>query len=116
MSGDGLTMTSPAPFLVDPVDPTQLLIGTCRLWRGPGQWNRLDQRQCRRPRCSTETADQFLLQRERADPLDGRHGASRAAGEVVYVGMYGSLNGGGTSPGHVLSATMNASGAWSAVA
>ena len=25
----------PAPFLVDPLDDTQLLIGTCRVWRGP---------------------------------------------------------------------------------
>jgi hypothetical protein len=35
VGGDGLTMTSPAPFLVDPRDHTQLLIGTCRVWRGP---------------------------------------------------------------------------------
>src|ERR1035441_8468115 len=35
VGGDGLTMTAPAPFLVDPLDSTQLLIGTCRVWRGP---------------------------------------------------------------------------------
>ena len=39
----GLTtglMSTPAPFLVDPVDPTQLLVGTCRSWRVPaaGGW------------------------------------------------------------------------------
>ena len=34
-------------------------------------------------------------------------------GEVVYVGTYGSLDGGGTAPGHVLSTTMSASGVWS---
>ena len=35
-------MPTPAPFLVDPLDPTQLLIGTCRVWRGPANgigWN-----------------------------------------------------------------------------
>ena len=38
-----------------------------------------------------------------------------SGGEVVYVGMYGSANGGGTLPGHVLSATYNtATGTWSA--
>lgn len=37
---DGYTMTTPAPFLVDPVDGTQLLVGTCRMWRVPtgGGW------------------------------------------------------------------------------
>ena len=35
VGGDGLTMNTPAPFLVDPLDATQLLIGTCRVWRGP---------------------------------------------------------------------------------
>jgi len=35
VSGDGNTMVLPAPFIVDPLDPTQLLIGTCRVWRGP---------------------------------------------------------------------------------
>ena len=28
-------MSSPAPFLIDPLDSTQLIVGTCRLWRGP---------------------------------------------------------------------------------
>jgi hypothetical protein len=31
VGGDGLTMPTPAPFLVDALDPTQLLIGTCRV-------------------------------------------------------------------------------------
>jgi hypothetical protein len=35
VGGDGLTMTEPAPFLVDPLDSSKLLIGTCRVWRGP---------------------------------------------------------------------------------
>ena len=38
-----------------------------------------------------------------------------SGGEVVYVGMYGSANGGATLPGHVLSATYNtATSTWSA--
>ncbi len=35
VGGDGYTMTTPATFLVDPLDASQLLIGTCRVWRGP---------------------------------------------------------------------------------
>ena len=46
------------------------------------------------------------LQRRRADPL---HCGNRVAGrqERVYVGMYGSANGGGNLAGHVLSATVH---------
>ena len=32
---DGFSMSAPAPFLVDPANDAQLLIGTCRVWRGP---------------------------------------------------------------------------------
>ena len=42
VSGDGDAMATPAPFLLDPIDSSQLLIGTCRIWHGPadgGQWN-----------------------------------------------------------------------------
>ena len=43
VGGDGETMPTPAPFLVDPLDDSQLLIGTCRVWRGPANgsnWTR----------------------------------------------------------------------------
>jgi hypothetical protein len=111
VGGDGLTMTSPAPFLVDPVDSTQLLIGTCRLWRGQASgigWTAanavapmFDGNQ-NSPYCNGNA----LIRSMAAIALPG-------GGEVVYVGTYGSLNGGGSSPGHVLSTAMNASGAWS---
>jgi hypothetical protein len=111
VGGDGLTMTTPAPFLVDPVDSMQLLIATCRLWRGPANgsgWTAanavapmFDGNQ-NAPYCNGNA----LIRSMAAMALPG-------GGEVVYVGTYGSLNGGGTSPGHVLSTTMSASGIWS---
>ncbi len=112
VGGDGLTMSAPAPFLVDPADPTQLLIGTCRLWRGSASgigWTTanavspmFDGDQAG-PSCSGNALVRSLA----ALPLNG-------GGEVVYVGMYGFQNGGATLPGHVLSATMSAGGTWSA--
>jgi hypothetical protein len=111
VGGDGLTMTSPAPFLVDPADSTQLLIGTCRLWRGPASgigWNAanavapmFDGNQT-----SSYCSGNALVRSMAAMGLPG-------GGEVVYVGTYGSLDGGGTAPGHVLSTTMSANGIWS---
>ncbi len=111
VGGDGLTMTSPAPFLVDPVDPTQLLIGTCRLWRGPANGKGWTAANAVAPMFDGNQTSSYcngnaLIRSIAAMALPG-------GGEVVYVGTYGSLNGGGTSPGHVLSTTMSPSGAWS---
>ncbi len=112
VADDGLTMTSPAPFLVDPQDSTQLLIGTCRLWRGPASgagWSAanavvgmLD------GNVSTASCGGDALIRSMAAM------ALPGGGEVVYVGVYGLTDGGATLAGHVLSATMNANGSWSA--
>ena len=102
---DGLTMNTPAPFMVDPLDPAQLLIGTCRVWRGPANgagWSGgnaispiLDN-----PASSASCNGDALIRSMAAKPLSG-------GGEKVYVGMYGSLDGGATLGGHVLGATVD---------
>jgi hypothetical protein len=119
VGGDGLTMTTPAPFLVDPLDSTKLLIGTCRVWRGPASglgWNSGDaissifDNQASSGPCSGDALIRSMA--AMALPVST---ALPSGGEVVYVGMYGSANGGGTLPGHVLRATYNAAtGVWSA--
>jgi hypothetical protein len=106
VGGDGSAMAFPAPFIVDPLDQTQLLIGTCRVWRGPANgvgWSganaispTLDTGALRVP-CNAGDA---LIRSMAAMPLTG-------GGEVIYVGMYGFLNGGAALPGHVLSTTIN---------
>ncbi|MDR3773475.1 MAG: choice-of-anchor D domain-containing protein [Terracidiphilus sp.] len=105
VGGDGYGMTSPAPFLVDPLDATQLLIATCRLWRGPASgvgWTKgnvispiLDS-----GALNTACSGDALIRSIAAFPL----GAGK---EAVYLGMYGSLNGGSNLPGHVLSAVVD---------
>jgi Abnormal spindle-like microcephaly-assoc'd, ASPM-SPD-2-Hydin len=106
VGGDGSAMASAAPFIVDPLDSTQLLIGTCRVWRGPANgvgWTGanaispiLDTGALNVP-CNSGDA---LIRSVAALPIAG-------GGEVIYVGMYGILNGGASLPGHVLSATIN---------
>jgi hypothetical protein len=109
VGGDGLTMIEPAPFLVDPLDTSQLLIGTCRVWRGGtngAAWTpanaispMLDG--SKSPYCSGDA----LIRSMAAMALP-------AGKEVIYVGMHGSVNGGATLPGHVLMAIFDpASGA-----
>lgn len=107
VAGDGATMTRPAPFLVDPLDPTQLLIGTCRIWRGPADssaWSGADAISpfldgvTGRTSCNGDALVRSLA----AMALPG-------GSEVIYVGMFGSLDGGVNKSGHVFSAVFNPS-------
>ena len=79
VGGDGLTMTAPAPFLVDPLD--RLAVADRNL---PGV-ARAGQRRGLEPRANAISPildggnRQLVLQRRRADSLDGRDGAARGA-------------------------------------
>lgn len=105
---DGIGMVSPAPFLVDPVDPSLLLVGTCRVWRvsATGEaWNAsnaispiLDD-----PTASGPCSGDALIRSMAAMKLV-------SGGEVVYVGTYGAANGSASLAGHVFSAVLDASG------
>ncbi|MDE3187826.1 MAG: choice-of-anchor D domain-containing protein [Acidobacteriota bacterium] len=111
VSGDGNTMTLPAPFLVDPLDSSQLLVGTCRVWRGPasGSWSGAN---AISPFLDGATGNSYCS----GDALIRTMAAlATTGGEVAYAGMYGAADGGATKAGHVFSATFNPStGAWSA--
>ncbi len=106
VGGDGDTMPTPAPFLVDPLDPTQLLVGTCRVWRGPvsGGWSLSNAISPILSSGATDTAcnGDALIRSMAALPLP-------SGGEIIYLGMYGSADYGANLPGHVLSATLNPS-------
>ncbi len=111
VANDGLTMTQPAPFVVDPLDSTQLLVATCRLWRGPpapGMWTAAN---AVTPMLGTGASNMYcsgnpLIQTIAAAPTpDG--------GEVVYAGAYGYANGGANLSGHLFKVTMGATGIWS---
>ncbi|MFZ0744440.1 MAG: sialidase family protein, partial [Terracidiphilus sp.] len=113
VSGDGYTMTTPAPFLVDPLDATQLLIGTCRVWRGPANGSGWSGANAISSFLDGVTGSPYcngnaLVRTMAAMALPG-------GGEVIYVGMDGALDGGANMAGHVLSAAFDpGSGAWSA--
>jgi Abnormal spindle-like microcephaly-assoc'd, ASPM-SPD-2-Hydin len=105
VDGDGLTMTTPAPFLVDMLDSTQLLIGTCRVWRGPANGSGWGASNAISPVLDTGATrsacnGDALIRTMAAMSLGGGN-------EVIYVGMFGAANGGANLPGHVLSAIIN---------
>lgn len=102
VAGDGDTMLLPAPFLVDPLDSSQLLIGTCRVWRGPADGSAWSSANAISPFLDGVTGSSScdgnaLIRSMAAAALPG-------GGEVIYVGMYGADDGGATIAGHVLRA------------
>jgi hypothetical protein len=105
-------MPAPAAFLVDPLDPTQLLIGTCRLWRGPANgvgWSASNAVTPVLDSGATGAAcdGDALIRSISALPLSGSALPLAGGGEVIYLGMYGSADGGANLPGHVLSVVLN---------
>lgn len=108
VNNDGLAMPTPASFLVDPLDHTQLLVGTCRVWRGTASgsgWT-----------AAANTISPILDSDSTTgscagDALIRSMAAVNVSGnEVMYVGTYGSNDGGSNLPGHILSATFNPNG------
>jgi hypothetical protein len=105
VGGDGNTMPLPAPFLVDPLDPTQLLVATCRVWRGPANGSGW----------TANNAISAILDSKASGGVCSGDALIRSiaalalagGGERIYVGMYGSANGGAILPGHVLTAIVN---------
>jgi hypothetical protein len=105
----------PAPWMLDPGNPANFIVGTCRMWRGPvtGNW-------------SSSNLLSGMLDNDGGPFCDGNAalrsvGAggsynSSQGGEQMYAGMAGPLDGGGSVPGHLYGATVPQSGgqlAWS---
>lgn len=103
VGGDGATMATPAPFVLDALDASHLLVGTCRLWRGTAS--------------SSFTALSGIFDQSTSSTTcqgDGTIAAIAAqklssTTEVIYVGMHGAEDGGGNLAGHVLRATLDTS-------
>lgn len=108
VGGDGYSMEIPAPFIVDPADSTQLLIGTCRVWRGPADGIGWDSSNGISPildnPSSTSSCNGDALIRSIA-------GLAVQGQEVIYVGMFGAADGGGILAGHVLRGVIFTNGA-----
>jgi hypothetical protein len=106
VDNDGDDMLVPAAFLVDPLETDDLLVATCRVWRGTSSapWTSanaiipiLDNVSSPGP-CSGDA----LIRSMAAMPL-------ASGSEIIYVGTYGSATYGSLLPGYVESAVYNPS-------
>ena len=101
-----------APWLLDPDVSTEVMIGTCRVWRGPAGsgalWSSSNaiSRLLAGPQNSACASTNGVIRSLAAGgAISSATTAQNAGAQVIYAGMAGKLDGGGTSGGHLFSTT-----------
>ena len=97
------------PFLLDPALASDVLIGTCRVWRGAGQsgatWPGANAigAMFGGPQNSlcNGTSNPSVRSLAAGGPASGAVAAQNAGSTVLYAGLAGKLDGGGNYGGHV---------------
>jgi hypothetical protein len=115
------------PFLLDPMLATDVLIGTCRVWRGPAQsgagWPGSNAISAsfggpQNAACSAAT-NPMVRALAAGGSASGSTMAQDAGSTVLYAGLAGTLDGGLTTGGHVfanhVAGTAGASTVWTDV-
>ena len=100
--------TIPAPWILDPQNPASVIVGTCRVWRGPASgsgWSQLNLLSTMLDLGQGSFCDGNA---EILSLAAGVNTSGTAAGsEQLYAGIAGTLNGGGLVPGHLFTASVN---------
>ncbi len=109
VENDANYFTDPAPWILDPLNTANLLLGTCRVWRGPATggsgWSSANLLSPILDGNQQSFCDGNAELRSIAAGLD----ASASSGsEQMYAGMAGPYDGGGTIPGHIFTSTVPA--------
>jgi hypothetical protein len=116
-----------APFVLDPALSTDVLVGTCRVWRGvagsgagwPGA-NAISTEMGGTLTGVCGGTSALVRSLGAGGPASGAGSAQDAGSTVLYAGMAGTLDGGGTAAGHVFAnyaaGTAGAGTAWTDVA
>ena len=105
-----------APWLLDPALPSNVLIGTCRVWRGPASdgtlWssaNAVSIIFAGTGSAGCSATSPALVRSLGAGGLGSNAGAAQNTGStVLYAGMAGVLDGGGTYGGHLFATASGA--------
>ena len=100
--------TIPAPWILDPLNTSNIILGTCRIWRGPATgsgWSQLNLLSSmldndQEPSCDGNAEVRSLA----AVPITS---ATSPASEQLYAGIAGVYDGGGLIPGHIFTAAID---------
>jgi len=109
---DGDDSLIDAPWILDPAFSSDVLIGTCRLWRGPSgngsSWsssNAISKLLAGPQNASCGSTNPLVRSLAAGGPASSAPAAQNAGSSVLYAGMAGSLDGGGSFGGHLFSTT-----------
>lgn len=118
-----LSLTN-TPWLLDPALPSNVIIGTCRVWRGPAVdgslWSSVNVISrmlagSQSPACAT--TNPVLRSLAAGGAISNATSAQNAGSQVIYAGMAGTRDGGGSAGGHLFvtqaAGTANSASAWS---
>jgi large repetitive protein len=101
-----------APWILDPGLPANVIVGTCRLWRGPADngnlWsssNAVSKLLGGPQNSACATTNPVVRSLAAAGPGSNAVAAQNAGSQVLYAGMAGALDGGGNFGGHLFSTT-----------
>ncbi len=101
-----------APWLLDPALSSDIVIGTCRVWRGAAgsgaSWsssNAISKLLGGPQNASCGSANPVIRSLAAAGPVSNATAAQNAGSEVLYAGVSGTLDGGGNFGGHLFSTT-----------
>jgi hypothetical protein len=100
-----------APTLLDPALTTNILLGTCRVWRGPATTsNSWSSSNAISPALDGSAApctpaSALIRSLGPGGPANTSSNAQFSGSEVLYAGLTGALDGGGTIPGHLFVTT-----------
>jgi hypothetical protein len=112
------------PWLLDPLLSTNVILGTCRVWRGPGVdgalWssaNAISRMLAGSQSSACTTTNPVLRSLGAGGPASNATSAQNAGAQVIYGGMAGTLDGGGGAGGHLFviqaAGTATSASAWS---
>ena len=99
-----------APWLLDPALTSNVVVGTCRVWRGPAddgsEWSPSNAISKllggpQNPSCSA--SNPIVRSLAAGGPASSATAAQNAGSQVLYAGMAGALDGGGSDGGHIFS-------------
>lgn len=107
------------PSLLDPGKPGDVLVGTCRVWRGPvangSAWSSAN---AISPPLAAQATRACTGSSAMIRALAAGAATGNADSPVIYAGMAGLGDGGGSAPGHLFATTTGGvgAGAWTDVA
>jgi hypothetical protein len=125
---DGDASLIDPPLLLDPEMASDVVIGTCRVWRGPAQAARRGRGRMPSVRCwgaavnaaCSGTVNPSVRSLAAGGPASGAVAAQNAGSTVLYAGLAGALDGGGNLGGAVFAnaaaGTAGATTVWTDVA